>query len=247
MAPRKTQKRKVAKKPKHAIEAHAPKSLFRTKKHKVAKKPKHAVDVPAPKLPSRTKTRKVAKKPKHAIETPAPKSLLGLPPELRNRIHRFAVSDDNMITITKSTAFPEPPLLFTCKTIRQEAIGIYYLANDFSLSVVSWDPSVYLFLAQKDKALRDTYNFSLLGRKFQMVETGSASWENLRRWLRLRYDSAETSEMTMISYDTERCIIQGMLDMLVRMKASPWNEVEEVLELLREGLILADNAWALDQ
>jgi hypothetical protein len=31
------------------------------------------------------------------------------------------------------------------------------------------------------------------------------------------------------------------------MKASPWNEVEEVLELLREGLILADNAWALDQ
>jgi hypothetical protein len=200
--------------------------------------------------PRKTKKRKAAKKPETSINVPSPKSLSDLPPELRNRIYRFAVSVDDKIAITKSAGFPEPPLLFTCKTIRQEAIGIYYLANEFRLSVVSWDPAVYLLVAQKSRALRDTYKFDLRGMVFHIAETGMASWKNLKRWLRLRRDGTETSETrTTItaSFPLERRTIQGMLDMVDKMKASPWGEVEQVLELLRAGLVLANKAWALDQ
>jgi hypothetical protein len=38
-----------------------------------------------------------------------------------------------------------------------------------------------------------------------------------------------------------------MLDMVDKIKASPWGEVEQVLELLRAGLVLANKAWAFDQ
>jgi hypothetical protein len=74
--------------------------------------------------PRKTKKHKAAKKPENTINVPSLKSLFDLAPELRNRIYQFAVSFDDKITITKSAGFPEPPLLFTCKTIRREAIGI---------------------------------------------------------------------------------------------------------------------------
>jgi hypothetical protein len=168
MSPRKTQKRKVAKKPKHAIEAHAPKSLFRTKKHKVAKKPKHAVDVPAPKLPSRTKTRKVAKMPKHAIETPAPKSLLGLPPELRNRIHRFAVSDDNMITITKSTAFPNRLFSSLARPFAKKQLAFTIWRTT---SASQWSRGTHLFIYSWHRKIKPCE-----------IHITSAFWEGNSRW-----------------------------------------------------------------
>jgi hypothetical protein len=106
--------------------------------------------------PRKTQKRKVAEKPDDTVNTinvPSPKSLFDLTPELRNRIYQFVVSVDDRISITKSEGFPEPPLLFTCKTVRWEAIGIHYLVNDLSLSIISFDPTILLLVAQKEKAM----------------------------------------------------------------------------------------------
>lgn len=52
--------------------------------------------------------------------------LFKLPPELRAAIYRFAVVEEGEIVVTKGQRFPEAPLLSTCKTIRSEAIGIFF-------------------------------------------------------------------------------------------------------------------------
>lgn len=51
---------------------------------------------------------------------------LSLPPELRNSIYRYAITGPRTIEIDKTRwSTHQPPLLKTCKTIRNEALGLF--------------------------------------------------------------------------------------------------------------------------
>jgi hypothetical protein len=201
-----------------------------------------------------TKNHEIAQISDNTMDTPSPKSLLGLPAELRNRIYRFAVSADGRIPITTSAGFTEPPLLLTSKAIRQEAIGIYYLENDFDLVVVSWDPSIYSLQVQKAESMWNNYKIDLLNQiKVRILRRGHTSWKNFKRWMRMHYDERVDEAGPMLeptktaSLPPMQKIMVGMFVVANRMKASPWDEVEQVLELLRPGMVSLDAAWGLDQ
>lgn len=187
------------------------------------------------------------------VQSESHSPLVDLPPELRNRIYEFAVSSTARITITKSHGFPEPALLLTSKTIRKEAIGIFYTINGFSLSSISYDPSTCLHLHRKGLALWKTYRIDTTEKDFSIVRSGAVSWKNLKFWIRLRYDGHDKMVLSvpvgaMVErLDAESKVTGAMIVMADRMKASPWEEVETVLELLRAGLVAIDGAWGLDQ
>ena len=56
-----------------------------------------------------------------------------LPAEMRNRIYREVLVDPECVFIEDAEDFQEPPLLQTCRQIRQEAITIYYRENYFCI------------------------------------------------------------------------------------------------------------------
>ncbi|KAF7192845.1 hypothetical protein HII31_05828 [Pseudocercospora fuligena] len=59
--------------------------------------------------------------------------LLDLAPELRNKIYRYVVCEDENIEVTKDTR--EPGLLATCRQIRAEARSIWFLENRFEFRI----------------------------------------------------------------------------------------------------------------
>lgn len=69
--------------------------------------------------------------------------LLSLPGELRNRIYRYALHSERGIEIDKVRwSIHQPPLLKTCKTIRAEALRLFYMENKISTNIHDWDPIV---------------------------------------------------------------------------------------------------------
>lgn len=188
-----------------------------------------------------------------SVQSESHPPLLELPPELRNRIYEYTICSTTNITIAKSSGFPEPALLLTSKAIRKEAIGIFYTINDFNLAGISYDPSTCLLLHRKGLALWQTYKIDLTENEFCLVRSGAVSWKNLKGWLRLRYDGHDEMVLrtppaaTVERADAEIKVTGAMVHMADRMKASPWEEVERTLEMLRAGLVSMDAAWSLDQ
>lgn len=58
-------------------------------------------------------------------------ALVKIPPELRNRIYRFATLHARPIDVTGTTKKKESALLATCEQIREEALQMFYHENVF--------------------------------------------------------------------------------------------------------------------
>ena len=103
--------------------------------------------------------------------------LFNLPPELRNRIYRYAIVEDDELILTPRGP-SEPTLLRTCRSIRDEACSIYYGENKFLLRIENWNGVAFQdFLQQhtlyapKSK-LRVPYNMGFLLK-------GVPNWDNM--------------------------------------------------------------------
>lgn len=71
-------------------------------------------------------------------------SLLGIPGELRNRISRMVLMEDEAISITATENHKQPGFLRTCRQLRAEARDIFEKENDFGLEVLNCQPSIPL-------------------------------------------------------------------------------------------------------
>jgi hypothetical protein len=70
---------------------------------------------------------------------------LQLPPELRNAVYRYVVVDAEQIKV-ETDGIQEAPLLMTCKAIRQEAVTLYWVENEFEIIMTDHDISAGLRL-----------------------------------------------------------------------------------------------------
>lgn len=64
-----------------------------------------------------------------------PNLLLKLPSELRNQIYELVLPQSTVVTIAKGANTKEPPLLQTCKQIRQESSSTYYANNEIHVVI----------------------------------------------------------------------------------------------------------------
>lgn len=84
-------------------------------------------------------------------------SLLNLPPELRNRIYEYVLVNRCLkITVSKEK-HSQPPLLETCRQLREEASGIFYSQNELKMDVQQFSqgkelPKKHHWLWQKPNA-----------------------------------------------------------------------------------------------
>lgn len=179
--------------------------------------------------------------------------LLRLPAELRNKIWKLAVFGDlegyrSSIEIRSTTRrsichIPKPPLLFTCKTVRSEAIGLYYDANKIVIYVVNFDPAPCLLLGRKLQTLFDCYGIDLRSKPIE-VSSCRFEWKDLKRWLRLRYDGVDTTNIGMSSAVANReagpmKAAIAMINMVSRMRSTPWEEVQQILYLMARASDIA--------
>lgn len=159
-------------------------------------------------------------------------ALFKLPPELRNRIYEYAVAIDpdedyeNLpgdVQITRDNGIPEPSLLTACKTIRKEAIGIFYTIHCVRLVMDSFDSTPAVLWKRKQISLSKQYDLEV-GEPAWVERTGSREWINLRIWIQRVHqgvvcDAAEELREALGYGEAE--LIVGMLRMAEKMKDKP--------------------------
>lgn len=203
------------------------------------------------------------------INLPVFVPFLRLPPEVRNLIYEHALRlDDGICELNEEENFPEPALLFTCKTIRTEAIGIFYSVNSFKATMTSYSPAMPIFLEQKDDILDKKYRCSI--QNLAIRDLGPPRWANLLSWVKYVHENRKTGRthklpptriaikalcndmptghpgsVQEMSYK-ERRFINGLFVVTVGMWNLSWERVDMALSMLREGLIAFDREWRQD-
>lgn len=78
-----------------------------------------------------------------------------LPRELRDKIYEYAVysNDNGRCVVTRKDGIREPPLLLTCKTIREEAIEVFYGVNNFYIVILAFHPAAWVLYGHKKQSL----------------------------------------------------------------------------------------------
>ncbi|KAK4549719.1 hypothetical protein LTR36_005020 [Oleoguttula mirabilis] len=168
-----------------------------------------------------------------------------LPGELRNRIYRLVLIDDDLIQVEKE-GFEEPPVLLVCHDIRSEALPIYYCENHFCLCVKSFNPTVALCWTRKIRELKKHYNISL---PITVDMDMYANWSNLILWLQ-RLHTGDI--FAGLDYDTtdgvEDYTIVVMMRQVEDLRSLPWTHVGKAMGHFRKLLSEHhDGDWAMDE
>ena len=180
----------------------------------------------------------------HVLNLPVFVPFLRLPAKIRNRIYKYALRLDGICYLREGEDFPEPALLFTCRTIRREAIGIFYSENTFDAAMDSYSPSMPTFLLTKDEKLRAKYECRILS--LTLTAQGPKRWKNLLSWLKQVHAGGPIS-LASIPKDQwplnmnprelrlyqESAFVAGLMATACQMRRESWEAVETTLTLLR--------------
>jgi hypothetical protein len=184
--------------------------------------------------------------------------LLRLPPEIRLTIYEYALQgDEGEYEINEAAGIPEPPLLKTCKTIRDEAISTFYSLNTLDIVIQSNSPALAMLAARKCVALSEQYDCTM--NRLRLLESGPPRWANLLRWLRL-YHEDEYACLSMRWHPSygerwdpdfphgykEKMFMIGLFEMMIDMRDSVWKDIDNILTLMRSALTMFDWRWEVD-
>ena len=75
-----------------------------------------------------------------------------LPAEIRNVIYELALTEEDKV-VRVDTSYKQAPLTRTCHAIRNEALSVFYQANDFFIPIKSWRvmPNTYRWFQRLGK------------------------------------------------------------------------------------------------
>ncbi|KAK3723933.1 hypothetical protein LTR37_001417 [Vermiconidia calcicola] len=165
--------------------------------------------------------------------------LLGLPAELRNKIYEYALVDFEDTQIWDSCNI-QPPLLHVCRTIRREAISIFYTFNLFNLHIRDCDSKpVHHFYTTQQKYFRGP-GIVREGRHSGIGWTilyGTPNWANLRGWCKAWYEGGMglvAGEKTP-SGCRNRNAAMGVTTAVYNMGGVEWAVVDQVLMGMRQN------------
>jgi hypothetical protein len=169
--------------------------------------------------------------------------LLNLPGELRNRIYRFAIVNPLSIELDVGRwQNHQPALLRTCKQIRIEALGLFYIENKITTNIHDWDPVV------KVRCSKLLTSHNIRSHHLYHYFTGGPNWENLLVWLKAVFQGkiGGISSCLGKTRTLERKVV-GAVFMLVSTtaKGTEWPHLLPQLELQREILGMMDHRWLL--
>ena len=179
-----------------------------------------------------------------------------LPAELRDTIYEYALrTDDGIIEINEQTGIPEPALLLTNKSIRAEALSIFYSQNIVSLLIDSYSPSVPLLVHNKQEAILSQYKFKI--PVSHVTLDGRANWRNLLAWLHHFHEADGAVAFTSLdprlktrahkpgatATMKEWMVVAGLFHVVDCLDNVDWDRVEETLGMMRYALTAFDSDW----
>lgn len=165
--------------------------------------------------------------------------LMPMPAELRSMIYRFALI--STIEIDINNAFREPALLSTCRTIRQEAITIYYLENLFMIHCSDWDHTYVKKFALR--LLRQVGPEATA--KTRSITANLGSWTNKKNLLLMlkAFHGGEIAGLQNKDQGHTVAAIVGAFKITREMRAHPWMAVERVLGVYLEEVAKPKVGW----
>ncbi|KAK3631765.1 hypothetical protein LTR56_016721 [Elasticomyces elasticus] len=182
------------------------------------------------------------------IKTPAAYRRFGsfrffdLPPELRNRCYRYALSTADTIQLV-GDARMEPALLRASRQLRGEAASIYYAENTF------------LFII-RDMAGAEMVPFRRLQLRFSKDARGvfgftvapGVNWANLLAWLKAHHAHRRRAPSWYHRSEDERyhdlVIVAAAFDVVRMMRNEDWTRIEALLEILHKAVAVSNPTWA---
>lgn len=178
--------------------------------------------------------------------------LFKLPPEMRNHIYSYALAiEGGVCRVTREEGVPEPNLLFACKLVRKEAIGIFYHINEVKVVLRDFHPAADILFTSKSRALsHELINLP----KAERLYDGSMNWHNLKLWLRAihagKADAWKRREQQTSVQETAKAkgnMVKSFRRLVKRLSHKPWDHVEPILENIRIKLMRADSQWRIDE
>jgi len=149
--------------------------------------------------------------------------LLELPPELRNRIHRFTLHEGDGIDVT-AQGYTRPALLATCHRVRNEALSLLYLENDIKVIMNDFGISVYYRFRQSLRALLGEHLGVMRIENF--CTSRQPNWASLLELLELfhgrKVQPRYTSPMELVgkaNNTMEKMVMGGLFDMVEELRS----------------------------
>ncbi|KAF2169950.1 hypothetical protein M409DRAFT_19565 [Zasmidium cellare ATCC 36951] len=175
------------------------------------------------------------KEPRH------PTNFFSLSAELRNRIYEEVLIQDDAITID---AFLKPPTLpQTCRQIRNESAGIFYLRNTIFTRIIDLDASLYgAFYRLAQKYEDDDSCVEVL-----LSKSGKRHWGNLMEWAREIHGGRSRGEGYDVEHDSVSAVVAVVTEMVAAYAGMPWEKCEKALLAVRcmAGHVHSD--WEKDE
>lgn len=191
----------------------------------------------------------IMRAPVSTVESVANSALFRLPRELRDQIYKIALELSQplgYITVS-SNGIPEPCLLTTCRTIRQEAIELHYTTSEFTMEIPSYDPTALVLWHRKWMILRQQYDVQenlREKRQVYMLYTGREKWKHLMLWLQCAHSAmcGAPSELD-VEHPAEKQLIYALFGMVRAMQERPWEDVELLLRSFHPVLVSLNRKW----
>ncbi|KAK3724441.1 hypothetical protein LTR37_001065 [Vermiconidia calcicola] len=162
--------------------------------------------------------------------SPAAPTFLGLPGELRNRIYRFALLVNGQVEVNKSN-YMQPGLLRASKQLRMESCKIFHEENAVHLIIYNMkfepQPQHWIWTRTPEH------------QPHMLEEFSTASWDNLKDWLRRRWEGDGVRGLRGCAYERARIFTEAF-NIVDSMANSPWSVVEQVLEAFRRAVNFDD-------
>ena len=151
--------------------------------------------------------------------------LLKLPAELKESIYDLCLKHEH--TIDVSPTVQQPALLWTCKQIRQEALGNWCTKNRFNITICDCDDTLLKAFCKFAGKFKSNMHivFSIKGRP---------DWANLKRWRKNVYE--ETSDYFGVEEDDSSAFELAVAvahKVVVQHENDSWERCELALENVR--------------
>ena len=191
--------------------------------------------------------------------SPSPSRLLAFPGELRNRIYRmvrylymfvppstdsrYQVLVQDIVEVWRD-GYERPPLINTCKAVRNETLKLYYEENTFCFYLENFEATTLFNFGQILEAIL-TYLQKVNGtediavtRRTMFPLGRNKNWPNLLKLLRHVHAGEvrlgvkplmDREEDELQSQDVRDVMILGMLVMVKTLQKEAWEVVEKVM------------------
>ncbi|KAK5704354.1 hypothetical protein LTR97_003372 [Elasticomyces elasticus] len=168
-----------------------------------------------------------------------PSLLLTLPPELRNRIWEHSlVSPEPPVRIDNET-WRQPPLIRTCKQIRQEAAPMYYGLNKFSIIVTDLDFKTDIHFCRSARSCVDFPPDT----SYYSSGPVQAKWESLMEGAKAVHSGMIPGCQHNMAQTGVLAAAAGALKIARRLRGVPWEQVEEVLIVYKSAVVSSGTGW----